>query len=89
MIDGFAECAESYFIVATHLVELSEKIKNKKIIYKCFLSGIKDRKIIYPFKITDGISNERMGITILKNEGILKMIKDIRERNKKVKSNLI
>lgn len=81
---GFTKIKNSIFFISTHIVEVGKELeKSDKICFKCFESKLHEEQPIYNYKLKDGISSERLGLTILKNEGIIEMINEIAENEKK------
>jgi len=77
---GFARIKNSVFFISTHIVEVGKELeKSGTICFKCFESKLQDEQTVYNYKLKNGISSERLGLTILKNEHILEMIDDIAE----------
>ena len=75
---GFSKIKESLFFVSTHIVELGEELeKIENIDFKCFKSSIDGDSPYYSYKLVNGISNERLGLEILKKENIMDIIKQI------------
>ncbi len=59
--------------LSSHLVEVGEKLEpEKKVLLKYFESTNENNKITYSYKLNDGISNERLGMKIIREEGIIK-----------------
>lgn len=75
---GFSGIKSSLFFISTHITEVCEELmKLPDIDFHCFKSKLINDKIIYDYKLVDGVSSERMGLTILKNEDILTIINEI------------
>ena len=80
---GFTGINNSCFFISTHIVEVAEELKHSaKISFKCFESTLKDNQPVYNYKLKEGISSERLGVTILKNEGIMELIDEITKNEK-------
>ena len=74
--DAYASHRNCLYIISTHIVEvgpaLSEKCGNVQF---RFLSAQMDgNRLVYPYKLADGISADRHGMTIIMNERILETI---------------
>jgi len=79
VIDSFAGVPGSLFLVSTHIVEIAEGLqRNPTIFFACFESTMEGGMPWYSYKLRGGISNERMGMLILKNEGILEMLAEMK-----------
>jgi len=75
---GFTGINNSCFFISTHIVEVAKELENSdKISFKCFESTLKDEQPVYNYKLKEGISSERLGVTILKNERIMEIIDEI------------
>jgi DNA mismatch repair protein MutS len=54
------------------------EIDNKdSIMFRCFESEFIDQQPIYDYKIKEGISRERIGLLIIKNESIPEILDEI------------
>jgi len=85
---GFTRIKNSIFFISTHIVEVGIELeKSNSICFKCFESKLNGEHPIYNYKLKDGISSERLGLTILKNERILEIIDEIAENEKKSAAN--
>lgn len=76
IIAAFAEKKNSIFVISTHIIEaaevLQEKYSNINFIY---LPTLMDgNKPVYTYKLHQGISSDRHGKIIIKNEGILDIL---------------
>lgn len=74
--DAYASHRNCLYIISTHIVEvgpaLSEKCGNVQF---RFLSAQMDgNRLVYPYKLAEGISADRHGMTIIMNEHILETI---------------
>ena len=76
VIEGLVQWNSSVFILSSHLLELEKEIQKKpNVFFKSFESSIMDGKPRFSFKIVDGVSDERLGLVILKNEKIDMLLK--------------
>ncbi len=74
----FAEIRSSLFFISTHIVEVcQELVKLQNITFKQLESILEGDTPVYSYKLKDGISSERVGLTIVKNEKILEIIEEI------------
>ncbi|HEY4112308.1 MutS-related protein [Puia sp.] len=81
VIDGLAGVSGSLFLISTHIVEIAMELqRNPNIFFACFESTMEGGVPWYSYKLRSGISNERMGMLILKNEGILEMLGEMKRR---------
>ena len=85
---GFTRIKNSVFFISTHIVEVGKELEESdSICFKCFESKLYGEQPIYNYKLKDGISSERLGLTILKNEQILEIIDEIAENEKNTDAN--
>lgn len=80
---GIARRQNCMFIVSTHIIEAGEVLKEKcDNINFVYLPTLMDgNKPVYTHKLASGITSDRHGMVIIKNEGIL----DILTRKKSIK----
>ncbi len=72
IISTLAKIQDNLFFISTHLLEVAENLDNKdSIMFNCFESELINQKPLYDFKIKEGISKERIGMLIIKNENRL------------------
>jgi len=82
VIDGLAGISGSLFLVSTHIVEIAAGLQhNPNVFFACFESTMEGGVPWYSYKLKRGISNERMGMVILKNSGILELLKEMKEKS--------
>lgn len=73
--EGFADYRACLFIVSTHIIEVGEQLKQRNNIQSVFMPTIMDGSIPrYTYKLEAGVTEDRQGMMIIKNEGILEML---------------
>lgn len=78
IIKSFANISDSTFFISTHITEVAEEVKNiSNIQFKLFGSKLVDNIPTYEYKLENGISHERLGMHILKNEKIIEILDSI------------
>lgn len=81
IIKSFANISDSTFFISTHIIEVAENINNlSNIDFKYFDSKLVDNVPTYDYKLEKGISYERLGLYILKNEKIIEILESISKR---------
>lgn len=74
---GFATKSKSLFIISSHIVEAGEELKQKDNIGFLFLpTRMKGHTPEYTYKLETGITDDRHGMIIIRNEGILETLKN-------------
>jgi DNA mismatch repair protein MutS len=74
-IIALSKIRNSAFLISTHIVEIAVELKQyNNISFRYFASGVEDGKLIFEYKIREGISDETLGFFIFKNEGILEIL---------------
>ena len=87
IIAALAKIRNNIFFISTHILEIAETIENKDtIMFRCFGSELINQQPIYDFKLKEGISEERIGLLIIKNEGILHILDEIIRKQEKKQS---
>jgi len=72
---AFSEYRNCLFIISTHIIEAGEVLKQQGNIQMLYLPTIMNGNVpAYTYKLQPGISNDRHGMMIIENEGILKML---------------
>jgi DNA mismatch repair ATPase MutS len=73
---AIAEYQDCLFIVSTHIIEVGEALKETKNIQFRFMPTIMDgTRPRYTYKVEEGITEDRQGMMIIQNEGILEMLR--------------
>jgi DNA mismatch repair ATPase MutS len=79
VIDALAGIEGCLFLVSTHIVEIAPRLAtNPRIFFTCFASTMEGGIPWYSYKLQPGVSDERAGMTILHNEGVLQMLAEMR-----------
>lgn len=74
--EAFAEYKNCLFIVSTHIIEVGEALKDYKNIQFTFMPTVMDGVVPrYTYKLDKGITEDRQGMMIIRNEGILELIR--------------
>ena len=83
IIKSFAKIPDSTFFISTHITEVAEKVNDiKNIQFRYFDSKLVNNVPVYEYKLENGISFERLGMYILKNEKIIDILDSITEKEK-------
>ncbi|TCD00964.1 MutS-related protein [Pedobacter psychroterrae] len=74
--EAFSENRNCFFVISTHITEvgdsLMERCDNFLFVYlPTIMEGVKPR---YTYKLSEGITEDRHGMTIIENEGIIAII---------------
>ncbi len=78
VVEGFIRMHNSIFILSTHLYEISESLKqHNNIAFHYFETTIENDQLKFNYQLKPGISNDRLGYLILKQEGVVKMLNEL------------
>jgi len=73
--EAFSEYRNCLFVVSTHIIEVGEALRSKNNIHFVFMPTIMDGvHPRYTYKLQEGITEDRQGMLIIRNEGILELI---------------
>ncbi|MGN6418674.1 MAG: MutS-related protein [Pseudobacter sp.] len=73
--EAFAEYQNCLFIVSTHIIEVGEALKSRKNISFHFMPTVLVQGgPRYTYRLKEGITEDRQGMMIIRNEGILELI---------------
>ena len=73
--EAFAEYQDCLFIVSTHIIEVGEALKETENIQFRYMPTIMDgARPRYTYVLEEGITEDRQGMMIIRNEGILEML---------------
>ncbi|WP_127131496.1 MutS-related protein [Pseudoflavitalea rhizosphaerae] len=73
--EAFADYRKCLFVVSTHIIEVGEALKGKENIRFVYMPTMLEGSVPkYTYKLAEGITEDRQGMMIIRNEGILEMI---------------
>lgn len=73
--EGFSEYRDCLFIVSTHIIEVGEALKGRANVRFAYMPTVMDgARPRYSYKMQEGITEDRQGMMIIRNEGILDLI---------------
>ena len=76
IIAAFAQVKTCFFAVSTHIVEVAHELSAiENISFRYMETIFEDASPVYSYKLKEGITEERLGMWIVKNERILEIIK--------------
>jgi DNA mismatch repair protein MutS len=77
VISAFARKQTSMFIISSHIVEAAEELREKSNIGFQYLPTImKDKAPEYTYTLRQGVTDDRHGMIIIRNEGILETLEN-------------
>lgn len=75
IIQKLCKWENSLFILSSHLLELGNELKAENSMrFMYFDSKVENGKPIFNYKIKEGLSDERLGMLILENEGVFDLL---------------
>ncbi len=75
IIQKLSKWNNSLFMLSSHLLELGQELNNEPSIqFLYFDSKVENGKPIFNYQIKKGLSDERLGMLILENEGVFKLL---------------
>ena len=75
--EAFSEYVNCLFIVSTHIIEVGEALKSRNNIQFTYMPTIMEGSIPkYTYRLEKGITEDRQGMMIIRNEGIIELIGD-------------
>jgi DNA mismatch repair ATPase MutS len=78
VIEGLLKISNSLFILSTHLYEIGEALKKyPNISFNYFETAVKNDQLLFSYQLKQGISHDRLGYLILKNEGVVDMLEKL------------
>jgi DNA mismatch repair protein MutS len=73
--EAFAEYTNCLFIVSTHIIEVGEALKQLNNVQFTFMPTVMKGMVPqYTYKLEKGITEDRQGMMIIRNEGILELL---------------
>lgn len=76
---GFADYSDCLFIVSTHIIEVGEELKDRPNVQFGFMPTIMEgHRPRYTYKLQKGVTEDRQGMMIIRNEGFLQQLEAIK-----------
>lgn len=81
VIKAFSKLNKGTFAISTHIIEIADKLHgDNSVFFKHFEANMINETPQYNYKIKDGVTDERIGMYILKKEKIIEMIEKAIEK---------
>lgn len=81
VIQAFAERKDSLFIISSHIVEAGDELsKTPGISFRFLPTRMNGHQPEYTYRLEEGITDDRHGMIIIRNEGILEILKNGKKR---------
>jgi len=78
VIDGFSKVRNALFVISTHLYEIAASLRHvESVTFKHMETVVEGDKFRFTYQMIDGISNERIGHRIMKQEGVIEMLQEL------------
>ena len=72
---AFAAINKGFFIISTHIVEVAQELAaNKHIRFNYLPIDMVDGKPLFDYRVREGITDDRIGLWILENEGVFALL---------------
>jgi len=84
IMEAFASKPHSLFVISTHIMEAGAVLQKKceNMIFRYLPTRMENGKPIYTYTLTEGITDDRHGMIIINNEGVVELIKDKKQTRK-------
>ncbi|MEP7279495.1 MAG: DNA mismatch repair protein MutS [Bacteroidota bacterium] len=78
VIKGLIKIPNSLFILSTHLYEIADELNvYPNIIFRYFETEVQEDQLLFSYQIKEGVSNDRIGYLILKQEKVVEMLENL------------
>ncbi|MEO6314500.1 MAG: DNA mismatch repair protein MutS [Chitinophagaceae bacterium] len=78
VIRGLIKIPNSLFILSTHLYEIATELEvHPNILFRYFETEVKEDQLLFSYQLKEGISNDRIGYLILKQEKVVEMLENL------------
>lgn len=76
IIRAFSKIKNSFFMISTHIVEVAHELaQNPQMNFNFMETIMEEGRPYFSYKLKKGITEERMGMWIIENEGIVEILK--------------
>lgn len=80
VVNGLLRLKSSIFMISSHIVEVAEALQqNSPMNFRYFEVLMDEEKPRYTYRVREGISNERIGMYILRKERVIELIEALNE----------
>lgn len=78
--EAFARHRECLYVISTHIVEAGQELSERcgNVTFRYFPASLDGDRPVYPYRLEEGISDDRYGMTIIRHEKILDIIRGYR-----------
>ncbi|SMC67748.1 MutS-related protein [Pedobacter africanus] len=78
IMEAFARKPHSLFVISTHIMEAGAVLKERcsNMIFRYLPTRMENGKPVYTYTLTEGITDDRHGMIIINNEGVIELIKE-------------
>lgn len=76
VIKAFSKLNKGAFAISTHIIEIADKLNVDSVFYKYFEANLINDTPQYNYKLKDGVTDERIGMYILKKEKVIETIEN-------------
>jgi DNA mismatch repair protein MutS len=78
LTDAFSDKRSSMFVISTHIIEAGELLKkdHSNISFNYLPTRMDGNKPVYTYTLAQGITEDRHGMIIIQNEGIIEILKN-------------
>lgn len=78
IVSAFARIRTSFFVISSHIVEVTNELQGKdNIKFSYFEIEQEDGHPQYTYKLKEGVTDVRLGMYIIKKEGVIELINEI------------
>lgn len=78
IVSAFAQIKTSFFVISSHIVEVTKELQSNKNIKFSYLEILeKDGHPTYTYKLKDGVTDIRLGMYIIRKEKIIDIINEV------------
>lgn len=81
IISELSNVPNSIFFISTHIVELADELRRfENISFKYMDTFFKEGKPVFTYQLKEGVSQERLGMYIIEQEGIIEIIRRVSKK---------
>jgi DNA mismatch repair protein MutS len=81
IVSELSHVHNSIFFISTHIVELADELRRfENISFKYMDTFFKEGKPVFTYQLKEGVSQERLGMYIIEQEGIVDIIRQVSKK---------